>query len=555
MKFIQAAALLVYSVLHAQSYLASTVAGGVPPPTPPPGTTNIALPYGLALDSAGNLYIADTLNNQIWIYNGKATVLVGSGARGYINGLAASAALNYPVAVAVDASGGVVIADSDNDAVRRVSGGAIATIAGSFSTDTVTEIVSATPGYSGDNGPAVQATLNRPNAVAIDAAGNIYVADSDNHAVRKISAGTITTLAGNGTAGYTGDNGRATAAQLNLPSGVAVDPAGNVYISDFGNNVVRRVSTAGIITTFAGNGRLGFSGDGGPAAQASLSGPLGLAVDSGGNLYIADAANNVVRMVASGVITTVAGNGSAGFSGDGGPARTALLNYPVSVAVAADGTLNIADFSNQRVRQVTGGIINTIIIGRGIRGYFSGGVTTSGDGDPSTSAQLDYPLGVAVDPLGNLLISDYGNNRIRKVAPTGVISTVAGTGVSAYTGDGHAAVDAAISGPIGLALDATGNIYFADSGNSRVRKISTSGTITTFAGNGTYGFSGDGGPATDAALSYPAGIALDSAGNLFVADYDNGVVREVLIADGTISTIGHHWRNLGERDVCGSGAR
>src|SRR5580658_6102277 len=253
MKFISAAVLLACSVGHAQSYFISTVAGGVAPPTPPQGTTNIALPYGLALDAAGNLYIADTLNDQIWTFiNGTARVIAGTWAPN------SGPALNYPVAVAVDASGDVIIADTDNNAV-----------------------------IIGLKSGVIAVGFNRPNAVAVDAAGNIYVADSNNQTIRKISGGTIVTLAGNGTSGYTGDNGPATAAQLNLPSGVAVDSAGNVYISDFGNNVVRRVTAAGTITTIAGNGRFGFSGDGGSAAQASLNGPLGLAIDPSGNLYIA----------------------------------------------------------------------------------------------------------------------------------------------------------------------------------------------------------------------------------------------------------------------------
>ncbi len=329
---------------------------------------------------------------------------------------------------------------------------------------------------------------------------------------------TIYTVAGNGVGGYNGDNGPATSAQLYHPVGVAVDSGGNLYIADYNNSRIRKVSN-GVITTVAGNGTLGYSGDNGPAASAQLSSPQGVAVDSAGNLYIADVGNNRIRNVANGVITTVAGTGptypGGGFSGDGGPATSAQLYGPVGVAVDSAGNLYIADLYNNRIRNVANGVITTVA-GSATLDY-------SGDNGPATSAGLSGPQGVAVDSAGNLYIADYNDSRIRKVA-NGVITTVAGNGKPGYGGDNGSATSAGLYFPNGVAVDTAGNLYIADSNTQRIRKVAN-GVITTVAGNGTVGYSGDNGPATSAQLYYPMGVAVDSAGNIYIADDYNSRIR------------------------------
>ncbi len=324
-------------------------------------------------------------------------------------------------------------------------------------------------GSAGDGGPALSAQMNHPNGIAFDSAGNIYVADYNSYEVRRIATdGTITTVAGNGTFGYSGDGLSATSAQLASPAGLAVDNASHcLYISDFGNNTVRKVDLAtGIISTAAGNATAGYSGDNGPATGAQLQGPSGIAVDSAGNLYIADYANNRIRMVSgTGTITTVAGTGSAGFTSDGVLATSAGISYPTDVAVDGANNIYVADNYAHRIRRFTvGGDISTVA------GTGSGGF--SGDGGPATSAQLHYPYCVAVDASGNLSIGDWYSYRIRRVVlATGTITTVAGNGTSGYLGDGGAATAAEIGDVKGLAVDSAGAIYIVDTSNNRIRKV------------------------------------------------------------------------------------
>ena len=332
---------------------------------------------------------------------------------------------------------------------------------------------------------------------------------------------TINTVAGNGTSAFSGDQGAAAGASLSEPIGLAVDAAGNLFIADASNHRVRRVDTLGIITTVAGNGVGRFSGDGGKATSASLNTPTGLAVDASGNLFIADTFNSRIRKVdAAGVVTTVAGNEEARFSRDGVAATSTSLRAPFGVAVDASGNIFIADTSNHRIRKVdTSGIITTVA-GNGRERF-------SGDGGSASRASLNFPTGVTVDMAGNLFITEQGSHRIRKVNAAGIITTVAGNGRERFSGDGGRATRASLSLPTGMAVDTAGNLFIADTSNHRIRKVSTAGVITTVVGNGIGGFSGDGGDAVGASLFQPFGVAVDAAGNLYVADSFNNRIRKV----------------------------
>jgi uncharacterized protein (TIGR03437 family) len=329
----------------------------------------------------------------------------------------------------------------------------------------------------------------------------------------------IYTIAGYGSPDFSGDGGMATAATLSNPRGIALDASGNLFIVDTGNQRVRKISLSGIISTVAGNGVAGFSGDGGPATAASLNSPNAVAVDASGNLYIADVANQRIRKVSSsGIITTIAGTGNPTYSGDGGPATSASLQYPFGVAVDGTGNLFIADMSNNRIRKVSSSGIITTVAGSGISGY-------SGDGGPATAAGIFQPRGVFADRTGNLFIADSGNNRVRMVAANGIITTVAGDGSFVASKDGVPATSVSVM-PFAVCLDAvTGDLYIGEM--QRVRKVSTAGVITTVAGNGSFGFNGDLIPATAAAIYNVYGIAADAAGNLFITDSDNQRIREV----------------------------
>jgi RHS repeat-associated protein len=321
-----------------------------------------------------------------------------------------------------------------------------------------------------------------PGVVA-DPSGNLYIADYENCRVRKVTAstGTITTFAGNSSGcAYTGDGGAATSAGVTLPSGVALDSAGNLYIAD--ENSIRKVTAStGIITTVAGSGLPGYSGDGGPATSALLWAPEAVAVDSAGNLYIADTVNNLIRKVtaSTGIITTVAGNGTAGYSGDGVAATSTELNYPYGVALDSAGNIYIADAGNNRIRKVTvsTGIITTVA--------GNGNWAFSGDGGPATNAALS-PAGIALDSAGNLYIADSENDRIREVtAATGIIFTIVGDGITGYSGDGGLAIVAELDNPLAVTVSSTGYLYIADESNGRIRAVGPVQTVPTVWDSGT----------------------------------------------------------------------
>ena len=676
-------------------------------------------PKGVALDRSGNLFIADYANCRIRKVdtNGIITTVAGNGTNRFSGdgGMATNASLNFPQDVAVDTLGNFYIADLFNQRIRKVdTQGFIRTVAGS-----------GTAGYSGDGGQATNANIHWPYGIAISAAGNLYIGDQGNSRVRMVDTnGIITTAAGGG---GSGDGGAATNASLSSPRCVTMDALGSLYIADSGANRIRKVSSDGTITTVAGNGALGNSGNGGPATNASLVGPWYVAFDASEDLYISQAAlikkvlasagrptlefdrvttnlagsyvvvvtgasgsvtssvatltvvdppsiitqpvsqmilvggsatfsvasrgtvpldygwyfngtnvlqdgtnatftlnnlttndtggysvvitnlygsvttsvatltvtlppaitaqpagqtvwvgsNATFSVTASGtgpfnyqwqlngsnvvnnIITTIAGNGVATYAGDGGAATNASLNGPWGVTVDSFGNLYVADHSNNRVRRVdSNGVITTVagslnfpvgvaldasgdlyladtgssrvrrLDSKGIITTVAGG-GSGGDGGLATNASLNQPYGLAVSASGNLYIADYGNNRVRRVDANGIITTVAGNESFGFSGDGGAATNASLNGPASVGLDAFGNLYLADNGNYRVRRVATNGVIATVAGNELGGYSGDGGAATAASLLSPSGVALDAFGNLYIADMGNNRIRQV----------------------------
>ncbi len=547
----------------------------------------VLLPMGVAFDHSGNTYIADYENNVVRKVNasGIITTFAGSGRGGYgysgDGGPATAARLRYPFSVAVDTAGNVYIADYNNNAIRKVNtSGIISTVAGT-----------GTYGYNGDLIPATSAKLNEPTTVVVDTSGNIYISDEYNYRVRKVNeAGIISTVAGNGILGFAGMGGPASAASISYPFRITLDRTGNLYIGDPGTYSIYKVDTAGTINVIAGTGTYGFTGDGGPATAARMSYPTGLATDTAGNVYFSDRNNVRVRMVnvTTGIVNTVCGNGTGGYSGDGGPGSAAEINSSEGLAFDTAGNLFICDYYNNRVRMMnTGGTISTFAGQNGLfeegipalNAEFSymqyittdatgnvyiadvenqrirmintttGTITTvagcgisgaedafSGDGGPATAAHLFFPCGMTFDGSGNMYICDQDNGRIRMVDPTGTISTFAGDGAYGFV-DNVIASGAEFRNPTGIVLDKSGNMYICDQGNFRVRKIdNVTGVITTVAGNGTAGFSGDGGPATNAELNYPDDIAVDGYGNLYITDESNYRVRMVDTM-GNISTI------------------
>ena len=395
-----------------------------------------------------------------------------------------SANLDQPSSVAVDSAGNVFFAEPNYNAVFRL--------------DAKTNIItvaagSGAPGFSGDNGPATAAQLYAPQSVALDSAGNLFIADADNSRVRKVSSGTIATIA-----------------STPLPWAITFDVSGNLYITDGSTYSTYKVSN-GIVTTIAGkNQPPGFGGDNGPAMTAEFNLPDGVAVDVLGNVYIADTLNQRIRKIANGIITTIAGNGTAGFAGDNGPASSDELNFPNGITLDSNGILYVADTVNNRIRKIANGTITTVA-GNGTQGF-------GGDNGPPLNAALNHPLGIAVDPAGNLYTADAQNNRIRKIA-NGKITTIAGNGTPHYGGDNGPATAAILNLDLygGLAVDPAGDLYIADKLNNCIRKV-VNGVITTVAGTGVAGFTGDNGPATSAELNSPTALAVDAAGNLYIVD-------------------------------------
>ena len=563
--------------LLSQSFTVTTVAGTTRfVPGAAATSTPLRRPYGVAQDAAGNFYVADEGDNRVFRVSadGKITPIAGTGDAGFSGdgGAATDAQFDSPRGIRLDTKGNLLIGDYNNNRIRKVvlSTGIITTVAGNGKYPA-----------SGDNGPAILAGLD-PDDFAIDSVGNIFIADFLNDRVRKVSAadGTITTIAGTGLEGDAGDTQPATGAALDGPTGISVDAQGVVYFADYYNDRVRMVDPkTGIINTFAGTGFLGIDGDGGLAVKASLLVPLGTAVEANGNILILGL-NNIRRVtMPDGIIHFVAGSyDKLGFSGDGGSVTSAVFAVPLYIAAAANGDFLLSDTGNFRVRRVRSSIINTIA-GRSID-----------DGIPATTAFLNSPVDAIPDGKGGFLISDSEDNRIRAVSASGTISNVYGTGVrgsdpgelsspggialdaagnlfiadtdndqvlriaqgatqstivaggngNGFFGDGNFAVRAKLDTPTGVAVDAAGNLYIADFGNSRVRMVDPDGNISTVAGSGTGSFAGDNQSATAAGVS-PVSLTVDSAGNLLIADSLNNRIRKVDMKTKIITTVAGSW--------------
>jgi uncharacterized protein (TIGR03437 family) len=532
----------LFSVLlsaHAQPYVISTFAGFPSLPSSGPAVAaSFVSPTGVVTDSSGNFYFISLgcifkVNSE-----GLLTRIAGDGTTGFSGdgGTALNAQFNQPQALAVDTSGNVYVADTSNNRIRKISPAGLITTAATnlsfpygvavdksgnlFVPDSLQHrIVRVSP----TGVTTTVAQIGSPSGLALDAAGNLYVVDSNR--IQRISPdGAVSTLAGGGTADPGPDGVLATQVVLASPSGVAVDNNGNCYISETAR--VRKVSSSGIITTVAGGISQGFTPDGGAATKALFSGVSSVAVDTTGNVLFTDRYNNRVRKVfANGILTTVASDGFAGPAGDGGPASAAQFQGASNVVFDSAGNLFIADTGRNRIRKVApNGVITT----------FAGdsAATSPGDGGPATRARLLSPLGLASGADGNLYISDV--SRVRQVDPNGIISTLAGGDYAGYFGDGVPATSAIFAFVYSLAFDSKGNLYLADHDNNRVRKVDRAGIVTTVAGNGMWAYCGDGGPATDAGVENPTAVTTDAAGNLYIAA--GGGVRMVTRA-GIITSV------------------
>ncbi|TMD12201.1 MAG: hypothetical protein E6J00_12665 [Chloroflexi bacterium] len=520
----------------------------------PAATATLNSPYGVAWDAlSGTVYVADTLNNRIRAIapDGTISTLIGPGAAR----TALQIGLSQPRGLAVDASGRLWIADTGNNLIRRYNPGPFFDAAHGYSQAGGFVERVAGDGNAGylDGVPAAQARLRQPTGMALDGQGNLYIADTGNNVIREIKGGNITTVAGNGTAAYGGEDGPATQASLSSPFGVAVRDDGDILIADTGNSYLRLVDAvtdadgSHHIHRLAGNGTPSFAGDLHAPADVQLAGPSAIvtrtsaipgispnAPQTAGVRYIADTFNHAIRwFTTGGTVQTLAGAGGVPGGQSTDTNRASHLSYPMGVALDASGSkLYVADTFNNQIRLVDLRT-NAVSIFAGNRDGQSG---SGGDGGPATSAQLSFPTGVAVDPAGDVFIADAYNARIRKVDLRGTITTVAGSGVLGYTGDGGDARKAELYFPYGVAVDPSqpSALYITDSFNHRVRRVDPNGTISTVAGDGTPDFS-DGVAATSAHLDRPWSTAVD-AGSLYVADFLNNRVRRVDRSSQVIST-------------------
>ncbi|MCX6952896.1 MAG: hypothetical protein NTV51_12140 [Verrucomicrobia bacterium] len=492
-------------------------------------------PFSLAVDATGNVYVTDIGNHNIRKISpaGVTSTVAGSvGAAGSLDGTGTAARFSFPQGIAVDGSGTIYVADTNNSTIRKIAaGGVVTTFAG----------VATQPGTA--DGVGASALFNFPFGLATDATGNVYVADHGSSTIRKISpGGTVTTLAGSG--GLSGSvDGQGNVARFDHPSAVSLDSAGNVYVIDTSNQTVRKITPGGSVTTLAGTaGSVGKTD--GTGAAAKFFYPSGITVTAGGTVYVADTGNHTIRAVSAvGAVSTLAGaTGLAGIAdGFGGEA---LFSYPAGVAIDGAGTLFIADHNNHTIRKMsTAGQVTTVAGAAGIPG--------SSDG-VGGAARFNGPTGVAVDGNGNIYVADAGNTSIRKITSNGTVSTFAGLSGIAGSTDG-VGIGARFNAPQGLAVDSAGNVYVADTNNSTIRKITPAGTVTTLAGvaGQTGGVDGPGGVAR---FNGPYAVAVDGAGTVYVADFFNATIRKITAA-GTVSTLAGFSGQAGFADGVGAAAR
>jgi hypothetical protein len=547
-------------------------------------------PRGIAVDGTGNVYVADSGNHTIRKItpSGVVTTLAGTaGSWGSADGTGVAARFNTPGAIAVDGTGNVYVADTYNHTIRQITpSGVVTTFAG-------------TAGSMGSaDGASAAAQFNFPSGVAVDGAGYVYVADANNHTIRKISpAGVVTTLAG--MAGSVGAaDGTGSAALFNTPRGLSVDGSGSVYVADTGNSTIRKVTPAGVVTTLAGTAGSRGSADG-TGTSAQFWNPWGVSTDGTGNVFVADSWSQTIRRITpAGAVTTLAGTAGSYGSVDG-TAGAARFAYPLGVAVDGTGTAHVVDYGNSTIRNITpAGVVTTLAgtassvgsaDGTGAAASFNGpfglavdgsgsiyvadtrnetirkvtpaGVVTtlagtagsSGSADGTgAAAQFLYPEGVAVDGSGAVYVADRGNFTIRKITPAGVVTTLAGTVGSSGNADGTGAA-AQFNSPCGIAVDGGGNVYVADTGNHAIRKITPAGMVTTFAGTaGSRGWA-DGTGAT-AGFSSPGGVAVDGGGNVYVADTRNQTIRRIT-PGGVVTTLAGTAALSGSADGNGASAR
>lgn len=507
---------------------------------------------GMAVDSAGNIYVADSGNNAIRkvTSTGCVTTLAGGGSFGNGDGIGTAARFYGPMGVGLDRAGNIYVADSGNNAIRKVTpAGVVTTFAG---------LSGSWNGGSAD-GRGAAARFNQPRGVVVDGSGSVYVADEFNNTIRKVTPdGMVTTLAG--LAGsFGGWDGMGADARFNEPSGVAVDSAGNIYVADYGNCAIRKVTPSGKVTTVAGMpgqpGKADGTGWDGDESVARFNWPFGVAVDSAGNLYVADTLNNAVRKVTSGNVVTTLPSRQVNFRSPDGIGSDARFSYPTGLASDGVGNLYVADEFNNAIRKVTPTGVVTTLAGLAQADPTGPPDANRGSADGTGSAaRFDAPSGVAVDKAGSVYVADYGNHTIRKVTPSGAVTTLAGVAGSRAGLDGTGSA-ARFNSPFGLALDDAGNVYVADSGNNAIRKVTTGGVVTTLAGLlGGWNSGSTDGIAGAARFNFPTGLAVDGAGNIYVADSDNHTIRKVTVA-GVVSTLAGRPLNSGNADGTGMEAR
>jgi sugar lactone lactonase YvrE len=484
--------------------------------------TRFNLPRGVGVDSVGNVYVGDTIGHRIRKITpaGVVTTFAGNGTPSFLDGTGTNARFSSPWGVAADSQGNIYVGDSSNHRIRKISPlGVVTTLAG-------------LSGSFGD-GTGTNARFNQPQAVAVDREGNVYVADQSNHRIRKITpAAVVTTVAGQINPGFA--NGQGTSAQFNGPAGVAVDSEGNLYVADYGNHRIRRITSGspsayppGVVSTLAGSGTASFVN--GTGTNATFRFPRGLTVDSAGNVYVADESNHCIRKITpAGVVTTLAGTTQGFQDGIGTNAR---FNFPVGMSIDSVGNVYVGDRTNNRIRKI-GTAVAQLPLNRGVVTTFAGQSTLGNTDGTGTNARFREPYAVAVDSVGNFYIADYSNHRIRKITPAGVVSTLAGSGTGQFAnGTG---TNASFWNPSGIAVYSSGTVYVADLFNHRIRKITPLGVVSTLAGTGSRGSVNATG--TNASFDFPYGVAVDSQGNVYVADQSNQRIRKITAA-GVVTTL------------------